>query len=141
MRMPVTMRLMQAPTVTSKRLAGLVQPRGYYQTEGKGKKGRGKGKGKSQGKGRGKSLPRSAGSASGKPSGKASGKKGAPTIGKGKSRSVDPVHQQRLQGSLCLGCGSADHWLKDCPSYTVQSAQLTSAAWFSMRRDPPPFGP
>ena len=38
------------------------------------------------------------------------------------------LKQSRLRGSLCLGCGSPDHWLKDCPSYTVQNAQLASAS-------------
>ncbi|CAE7560935.1 GIP [Symbiodinium sp. CCMP2456] len=117
--------LVQALTVTSKRLAGLVQARGYYQTEGKGKKGKGKSKGR--GKGRGKP----GGKASGKsfPSfGKASGKKGSGF--KGKAKTTDPaVHQQRLQGSLCLGCGASDHWLKDCPSYNVQNAQIASASF------------
>ena len=117
--------VLQALTVTSKRLASLVQARGYYHTDGKGKgkKGKGKGRPKGKGKGRGKLTPRP--SVSG---GKASGKKGQPVSAKGKSKNDNAVHQQRLQGSLCLGCGSADHWLKDCPSYTVQNAQLTSAA-------------
>ncbi|CAE7806594.1 RE1, partial [Symbiodinium necroappetens] len=114
--------LMQALTVTSKRLAGLVQARGFYQTDGKGKS-KGKGKGKSKGKGRGgKSAVGS------KPFGKSSGKKGQPSKSKGKGKTDNALHQQRLQGSLCLGCGASDHWLKDCPSYTVQNAQLTSAA-------------
>ncbi|CAE7889819.1 RE1 [Symbiodinium microadriaticum] len=116
--------LVQSLTVTSKRLAGLAQARGYYQTDGKGKKGKGKGKGR--GKGRGKS----GGKSSGKPSssfGKAAGKKGPGP--KGKNKHLDPaVQQQRLQGSLCLGCGASDHWLKDCPSYNVQNAQVASAA-------------
>ncbi|OLP93808.1 hypothetical protein AK812_SmicGene24243 [Symbiodinium microadriaticum] len=118
--------LMQSLTVTSKRLASLVQARGYYQTDGKGKgkgkKGFGKSKGKSKSKGKGRGKPSSSfGTGSGK-AGKSSGGKG------GKPRMPDAVHQQRLQGSLCLGCGSPDHWLKDCPSYSVQNAQLTSAA-------------
>ena len=72
--------LMQSLTVTSKRLASLVQARGYYQTDGKGKgkgkKGFGKGKGKSKSKGKGRGKPSSSfGTGSGK-AGKSSGGKG-----------------------------------------------------------------
>ena len=37
------------------------------------------------------------------------------------------MQQQRIQGSLCLGCGSSEHWLRDCPVHSVQNAQLTTA--------------
>ncbi|CAE7823434.1 DNMT3A [Symbiodinium sp. CCMP2456] len=108
----------QALTVTSKKLAGLAQSRGFYQTKGvpassgKGKKGF-----PSSGKGKGKQ---------GKPGTKGSGKsKGK---GRGKLDAQSALQQQRLQGSLCLGCGSADHWLRDCPNFNVQNAQLASAS-------------
>ena len=83
--------VLQALTVTSKRLASLVQARGYYHTDGKGKgkKGKGKGRPKGKGKGRGKPTPRPSG-----PGGKASGKKGQPVSAKGKSKNDNAVHQQ-----------------------------------------------
>ncbi|CAE7154020.1 unnamed protein product, partial [Symbiodinium necroappetens] len=96
----------QALTVTSKKLAGLVQGRGFYNVDAKGKgrsgKGHGGDKGKS-GKGKAKSKGR------GGPKGKAPARKGGGKAGNGQDR------QQRLRGSLCLGCGSADHWIRDCP--------------------------
>ena len=108
----------QALTVTSKKLAQMVQARGYYQTDAKGKKG--KGKGKAKGKGR---SSKGLSSKTGGKTNQTRSSKGA--SGKGKT---DPVlQQQRLKGSLCLGCGAADHWLKDCPVYNVQNAQLASA--------------
>ena len=107
-------------TVTSKKLAGLVQARGYYSVDGKGGgKGPGKQKGKSKAKGKGKSLP------------KGKGKAGS----KGKGKLDNPIQQQRLKGSLCLGCGSADHWLRDCPFHTVQNAQMASASYDGMTLD------
>ncbi|CAE7400538.1 GIP [Symbiodinium sp. CCMP2456] len=110
----------QALTVTSKKLAGLAQSRGFYQTKGA-PSSSGKGKGKtgspSSGKGKGKH---------GKPGSKGIGKsKGK---GRGKLDAQSALQQQRLQGSLCLGCGSADHWLRDCPNFNVQNAQLASAS-------------
>ena len=79
-----------------------------------GKGGKSKGKGKSSGRGMN--------------AGKAKGKGKQSAGGKGKSEN-SAVQQQRLKGSLCLGCGSADHWLKDCPSYNTARAQLTSASY------------
>ena len=114
----------EALTVTSKKLAGLAQARGYYNPDGKGKA---KGKGSGNGKG-------SKGKASGK--GKSKGGKGKPSQkGKAKLDISNPVQQQRLKGSLCLGCGSPDHWLRDCPSFTVHNAQVTSASYAGMTLD------
>ncbi|CAE7400233.1 FMN2 [Symbiodinium sp. KB8] len=106
----------EALTVTSKKLAGLVQSRGYYQNhdnKGKGKsgdKGKGKFKGK-KGKGKGK-ISSSKGKVSSKGTGKGAG-------------SAD--RQSRLRGSLCLGCGSSDHWIRDCPHVNTYQAQVASA--------------
>ena len=38
-----------------------------------------------------------------------------------------PLHRSRLKGSLCLGCGSPDHWIKGCPSFNVHNAQVSTA--------------
>ena len=92
----------QALTVTSKKLANLVQARGYYNTDTKGGKSKGKGKSNSKGKGKGKPAARAPGKSSGKGSGKGSGK-----LSKGRSKGDVSVQQQRIQGSLCLGCGSS----------------------------------
>ncbi|CAE7296335.1 unnamed protein product [Symbiodinium sp. KB8] len=119
----------QALTVTSKRLAGLVQARGFYQSGKsssggmfKGSKGRGKG-GKSKGKGF--SSKGAGGKGNGHPAsgGKAKGKT---EQGKG-AKAGTPLHRSRLKGSLCLGCGSPDHWIKDCPSFNVHNAQVSTA--------------
>ena len=94
----------QALTVTSKKLAGLAQSRGYYQVDSNKGKGKGKGKGKQRSKG-----------SSGKGKGASKGpSKGKSKTGTGKSIGLADK-QARLRGSLCLGCGSADHWIKDCP--------------------------
>ena len=116
----------QALTVTSKRLAGLVQARGFYQSGKpssggtfKGSKGRGKSKGKgfsSKGVG-GKGSGHSASGGKGK---------GKTDQGKG-AKAGTPLHRSRLKGSLCLGCGSPDHWIKDCPSFNVHNAQVSTA--------------
>ena len=114
----------QALTATSKRLAGLVQARGFYQAgksnfagSPKGSKGRGKG-GKSKGKG-----------VSGKGGGHVyPGGKFKSKTDNGKGAKVGtPLHRSRLKGSLCLGCGSPDHWIKGCPSFNVQNAQVSTA--------------
>ena len=117
----------QALTVTSRKLAGLAQARGYYQTEGKSN---GKNAGKAKGKGKGGSKGKT-------PKGQGKGKSKSKSSGKGKTRTdaSSTLQQQRLKGSLCLGCGSPDHWLKDCPSYSVQNAQLTSASYTSLTLD------
>ncbi|CAE7420471.1 luxQ, partial [Symbiodinium microadriaticum] len=110
----------EALTVTSRKLAGLVQSRGYYQNadaKGKGKSGdKGKGKG-------GKLGGKSKGKGKGKPSSKGpSSKKGS-----GKSANSASDRQGRLRGSLCLGCGAADHWIRDCPHVTTFQAQVATA--------------
>ena len=109
----------EALTVTSKKLAGLVQSRGFY-VDGKGK---GSPFGKSGGKAGGKSGAKGKGKGKTRP---ARGKgKGTDAKGKGKSGGAD--RQVRLKGSLCLGCGAADHWIRDCPHVTQFQAQLASA--------------
>ena len=107
----------QALTVTSKQLAGLAQARGFYHVD----KGQGK-KGKAKGKGRGKKGLSTKSKSQSK--GFYKGKTGK---GKGTGDSSAALRQSRLNGSTCLGCGSPDHWLKDCPSHTVQNAQITTA--------------
>ena len=109
----------QALTVTSKQLAGLAQARGFYNVD----KGKGK-KGKAKGKGRGKKGLQT------KPKGQSKGSSKSKTgKGKGAGDSSAALRQSRLNGSTCLGCGSPDHWLKDCPSHTVQNAQLATAGF------------
>ncbi|CAE7226683.1 unnamed protein product [Symbiodinium sp. CCMP2592] len=108
----------EALTVTSKKLAGLVQSRGFY-VQGKGK---GKSPGKSGGKKGGKSKGKGSPSGKGHPKGKASGKKGKPG-GAGGAAGAD--RQNRLKGSLCLGCGASDHWIRDCPHVTRQTWNWT----------------
>ena len=105
----------EALTVTSRKLAGLVQSRGYYQNP------EGKGKGKSGDKGKGKSKSKKG---KGKGKGAAKGK----TMNKGAAKGAGSADQQnRLRGSLCLGCGSSDHWLRDCPHVNTYQAQVASA--------------
>ena len=110
-------------TVTSRQLADITKARGYYQPKGrgdsKGKKGKGKGRGKqpgfSKGKFDGKGKPaKGGGKGFGKPS-------PMPTKGNLEQQ------QRRLRDSLCLGCGSPSHWLKECPSFSTHSAQLTTS--------------
>ncbi|CAL1158042.1 unnamed protein product [Cladocopium goreaui] len=106
--------VVEALTVTSKRLAELTKSRGYYQDKGKGKPGGGK---PSKGKGKGKSKD-----TKGKSKGKGKGKP-SPTPSKG-----NLAHQKKaLDESLCLGCLSPGHWLRDCPHANTYTAQLTSA--------------
>ncbi|CAE7832499.1 unnamed protein product [Symbiodinium sp. CCMP2592] len=109
----------EALTVTSKKLAGMMQSRGFYM-DGKGKD---KGKGKSSDrKGKGKGKPKSGGKTAGK--GKSAGRKGP---GKPSAAANSGDRQRRLQGALCLGCGAADHWIRECPHVTPFQAQLASA--------------
>ena len=108
----------EALTVTSKRLASLVQARGYYHVDGK-SKGKSKSAGaEKKGKGKGGHMGAKSGGKSGKGTRKGMGKQG----GKGSGDK-----QARLRGSLCLGCGAADHWVRDCPHMSSYQAQLASA--------------
>ena len=107
--------VVQALTVTSQRLAELTKARGFYKPD------KGKGKSKSKGKSSG-------GKSKGKGKGKSPGKKG----GKGKpsptpTRANLEAQQERIDRALCLGCGSSQHWIRDCPEATTYAAQLTSA--------------
>ena len=106
--------VVEALTVTSKRLAELTKSRGYYQDKGKGKPGGGK---PSKGKGKGKSKD-----TKGKSKGKGKGKP-SPTPSKGNLA----YQKKALDESLCLGCLSPGHWLRDCPHANTYTAQLTSA--------------
>ena len=129
---PQLMQAVNALTVTSQRLAQITQSRGFYHPKGDGKS---KGKGKSGGKGKGSS---SGGKSSGK--NKGHGKKGGKSKGgmsksggKGKpgmtpTRANFEHQQQRLQDATCLGCGSSDHWIKECPKMSRYSAQLATAS-------------
>ena len=110
----------EALTVTSKRLAGLVQARGFYQVDGKSK---GKGKNSAFKKGKGKSKSGSKGANQGAKSAGKGGKKGLSRgLGKGSGD-----RQARLHGSACLGCGATDHWVRDCPHVNNYQAQLATA--------------
>ena len=120
----------QALTATSKRLASAVQSRGYYTTAAKGKnKGTisgGKGKDKGQAK---KSVSFS--QIPGKNQmnlnkGKGKGVTGK-TTGKGLGSQLTTVQRQRLESSLCIGCGAADHWLRDCPNVSQHQAHICSS--------------
>ena len=129
--------VVDALTVTSKRLAELTQARGYYAVGKSGKskgKGRGKDKGKGKGKagksgnkgvGRGTTSPPRASTSSSSSSATSSKGRGKPSITGTKQNFAD--QQQRLRDATCLGCGSAGHWLRDCPVVSRHSAQLTTA--------------
>eukprot|EP00435_Cladocopium_sp_Y103_P012135 s282_g3.t1 len=116
----------QALTATSKKLAANVQSRGYYTNvaKGKGKSvasgGKSKGKDKGQGKKSGVASPQST-SFKGKSKSVTKGK-----AGKGSSQ-MSSTQRQRLESSLCLGCGASDHWLRDCPNVTLHQAHVCSA--------------
>ena len=117
----------QALTATSKKLAASVQSRGYYTnvSKGKGKPpagGKSKGKDKGQGKKSG-SFSMQASSTKGKSK---SFSKGHGKTGKGNNQ-MSATQKQRLESSLCLGCGSSDHWLRDCPNVTLHQAHVCSA--------------
>ena len=118
----------QALTATSKKLAATVQSRGYYMnaSKGKGKSvasgGKSKGKDKGQGKKPGVASPQPA-SFKGKSK---SFSKGQSKSSRGSSQ-MSPTQRQRLESSLCLGCGASDHWLRDCPNVTLHQAHVCSA--------------
>ncbi|CAE7250405.1 TY5A [Symbiodinium natans] len=44
---------------------------------------------------------------------------------KGMTHGAD--RQTRLRGSLCLGCGASDHWIRECPHVSNFQAQIASA--------------
>jgi len=114
---------LQALTVTSKRLADLTKARGFFKA---GDKGINPSKGKSKGKGKGKSKD---GSKS-KNSGKGHGKNKGSGVGKPSPMPTQAnfdLQQKRIRDALCLGCGSAGHWLRDCPSVQRHSAQMVTA--------------
>ena len=119
----------EALTVTSKRLADITKARGFYQA--KDKKGKGGQKSSPKGKGKGKSSSFRSSSAPSKSFGKG---KRPQSKGKGfgkpsptPTRANFDLQQKRLEESLCLGCGSADHFIRDCPQSSTYSAQLTTA--------------
>ena len=122
----------QAFTVTSKRLADLTKARGYYNASDRkpgNSKGSSKGKGgKSKGKGKCKSAFKG-GKSSGK--GKKGGKTGKPSPTPGQADHAE--QQKRIENALCLACGSASHWIADCPSVPTHVAQLTT---YGMVLDP-----
>ena len=124
--------------MTSKRLADITKARGFYQAKDRKGDGKGKSKGKkgdsfSKGKGKGKKGGKSSviskgngmsGSAS---SGKSGGGKGKGKPGILPNRANLEVQQKRLEEASCLGCGSPNHWLRDCPKHNNYTAQITSA--------------
>ena len=129
---PTWNALVGALTVTSRRLAELTQSRGYYNSGGK--KGRGRGKG-GKNKSSSKGFPPNKGSGKCKPTTSSSSPSSAmPAKGKGAGKPSPTVtkaslaeQQQGLKDATCLGCGSAGHWLRDCPVVTRHAAQLTTA--------------
>ena len=116
----------QAMTATSKRLAATMQSRGYYTTAKDKGKGKGHGKGAGKDKGFGKKGTTSSSSPTTTSKGKGSGKSKAGSKG-GKSK-MNPTQRQRVQASLCLGCGASDHWLRECPHVTQHQAQHVCSA-------------
>ena len=116
----------QAMTATSKRLAATMQSRGYYTTAKDKGKGKGHGKGAGKDKGFGKKGTTSSSSPTTTSKGKGSGKSKAGSKG-GKSK-MNPTQRQRMQASLCLGCGASDHWLRECPHVTQHQAHVCSAS-------------
>ena len=123
----------QAYTATSKKLATSVQARGYYtnatMTKGKGKSSSSHsgGKGKEKGDGKKGSSFSSSSFSNPKGRGKGSGSKGSKGKGKGSA-----THKHRLQSSLCLGCGSSEHWLRECPHVSAHQAHLCASMAPSM---------
>ena len=120
--------LMEALTVTSKRLAELTKARGFFKSDVKkdGKGGNGK---NSKGKGgfKGSSFKGSSkGSSKGKGKSKGSGKGGLRSSPMPTKANYDE-QQKRIRDALCLGCGSAGHWLRECPNVQRHSAQMVTA--------------
>lgn len=105
--------VVEALTVTSKRLAEITKSRGFYQDKGKGKN-PSKSGGKSKGKSKGADKGRSKGKGKGKP---------GPTPSKGNFAK----QRNMIDDSLCLGCSQPGHWLRDCPYVSTFSAQVTTA--------------
>ena len=137
---PQLLNAVNALTVTSRRLADITRARGFYNVKGSGGKSAG---GKSKGKSGSKSKGRGSGGKSGKGAGKHGKDKGSSNFGSGKSKgkhsgkgkpSQTPSkinlqnQQQRLNDATCLGCGSPDHWINDCPKMNRFSAQIATAA-------------
>ena len=127
-----------ALTVTSKRLADITKARGFYQAKDRKGDGKGKSKGKkgdsfSKGKGKGKKGGKSSviskgnGMSGSTSSGKSGGGKGKGKPGILPNRANLEVQQKRLEEASCLGCGSPNHWLQDCPKHNNYTAQITSA--------------
>ena len=96
--------------------------------EGKGKGGGGKGKDKGDGKkGFGSSSSSSTSFQKGKGLGKPS-KGSTKGSGKGGGKNKSSTQRHRLQASLCLGCGSSEHWLRDCPHVTQHQAHVCASS-------------
>ena len=112
--MPDLTAVVEALTVTSRRLAEITKSRGFYQD-------------KSKGKASGKAT-----SSKGKSKGKMS-EKGKHFKGKGKGKPGPmptkgnfAMQRKAIEESLCLGCGKPGHWLRDCPNVGTYQAQLTT---------------
>ncbi|CAK9007520.1 unnamed protein product [Durusdinium trenchii] len=121
----------EALTATSKKMASATQSRGYYLSaaaKGKGKGGGGKGKDKGDGKkGFGSSSSSSTSFQKGKGLGKPS-KGSTKGSGKGGGKNKSSTQRHRLQASLCLGCDSSEHWLRDCPHVTQHQAHVCASS-------------
>ena len=110
--------VVEALTVTSRRLAELSKSRGFYKAD--------KSKGKNDGKGKGqKGLGKGKSKGSGKNSDKGKGKgKGKPSPSPTKRGLA--LQRKAIDESLCLGCMQPGHWLRDCPHTNTYTAQLTT---------------
>ena len=115
-------------TATSKQMANQKAARGYYDTSGKGKGKPSKG-GKGKGRGGGSnSYGSSFNQIKGKDKfNKGKGKNGGHDKGKGQDGGGKSQRQIRFANSQCLGCGSTQHFLRDCPNVTTYQAHLASA--------------
>ena len=115
-------------TATSKQMANQKAARGYYDTSGKGKGKPSKG-GKGKGRGGGSnSYGSSFNQTKGKDKfNKGKGKSGGHDKGKGQDGGGKSQRQIRFANSQCLGCGSTQHFLRDCPNVTTYQAHLASA--------------
>ena len=116
---------LQALTVTSKRLPDLTKARGFFKPDDKRGDRQFSGKGGGKQKGKGKSS-KGRGFSKGKSKGKGKGSSSSSPSPMPNQANLD-LQQKRIKDALCLGCGSPNHWLRDCPSVQRHSAQLVTA--------------
>ena len=115
-------------TATSKQMANQKAARGYYDVSNKGKGKKSSKDGKGKGRGSGSSSTTSFNQSKGKDSNnKGKGKPGNNNKGKGYGDGGKSQRQMRFANAQCLGCGSTEHFLRDCPNVTTYQAHLASA--------------